>query len=386
MAAPAIGPIPAGAGGERAGPRRRRPSTSRPVPGLDDERSYASTARVEPRCARTGGTTRSGVFRPGPPRCGSRIPESPLSPGQLLLIDTAAEPAADPPVREIVTLVDGRPADHRPALSAWTWSASRGAPRTRCESTHDLTRTTRARQPRPGDPGPARDRSLRDLAPARGTSRGTAAGHRAHRRERHRCSSSTRLRRAPLAWLAQDESRRAAAAGDPSSTRSATAEGRGRSDGACSTRPWSGRSSRSIRCATAPSTRPWRAADYDGERRRHDPLRRRRLRRDSRRRRDLRGDLSRRRRRARQRRRRHASPGSTPRTRSPPGSSRSRTRLPATGGRDEESADKVREMAPQEFRATQYRAVRPEDYEQAADDACRGCSAPAPASATPGAG
>jgi predicted phage baseplate assembly protein len=40
--------------------------------------------------------------------------------------------------------------------------------------------------------------------------------------------------------------------------------------------------------------------------------------------------------------------------------------LPATGGRDEEPADQVREMAPQKFRAEQYRAVRAEDYEKAA--------------------
>jgi hypothetical protein len=40
--------------------------------------------------------------------------------------------------------------------------------------------------------------------------------------------------------------------------------------------------------------------------------------------------------------------------------------LPAAGGRDAESADRVREMAPQAFRARQYRAVRSEDYEKAA--------------------
>ena len=40
--------------------------------------------------------------------------------------------------------------------------------------------------------------------------------------------------------------------------------------------------------------------------------------------------------------------------------------LPGTGGRDEEPSDKVREMAPEAFRATQYRAVRREDYERAA--------------------
>ena len=40
--------------------------------------------------------------------------------------------------------------------------------------------------------------------------------------------------------------------------------------------------------------------------------------------------------------------------------------LPAAGGRDAESADQVRERAPQAFRARQYRAVRSEDYEKAA--------------------
>jgi hypothetical protein len=40
--------------------------------------------------------------------------------------------------------------------------------------------------------------------------------------------------------------------------------------------------------------------------------------------------------------------------------------LPAAGGRDEEPDDRVREMAPQHFRATQYRAVRAEDYEHTA--------------------
>ncbi|HXT30462.1 MAG TPA: baseplate J/gp47 family protein [Vicinamibacterales bacterium] len=40
--------------------------------------------------------------------------------------------------------------------------------------------------------------------------------------------------------------------------------------------------------------------------------------------------------------------------------------LAASGGRDEEPDDQVREMAPQRFRAQQYRAVRAEDYERAA--------------------
>ncbi len=40
--------------------------------------------------------------------------------------------------------------------------------------------------------------------------------------------------------------------------------------------------------------------------------------------------------------------------------------LAAYGGRDEEPDDQVREMAPQRFRAKQYRAVRSEDYERAA--------------------
>jgi predicted phage baseplate assembly protein len=40
--------------------------------------------------------------------------------------------------------------------------------------------------------------------------------------------------------------------------------------------------------------------------------------------------------------------------------------LAACGGRDEEPNDQVREMAPQRFRATQYRAVRAEDYDRAA--------------------
>jgi predicted phage baseplate assembly protein len=40
--------------------------------------------------------------------------------------------------------------------------------------------------------------------------------------------------------------------------------------------------------------------------------------------------------------------------------------LAGEGGRDEEAAAKVREMAPQAFRARQYRAVRSGDYEQAA--------------------
>jgi hypothetical protein len=40
--------------------------------------------------------------------------------------------------------------------------------------------------------------------------------------------------------------------------------------------------------------------------------------------------------------------------------------FPATGGADEETAERVRRRAPQEFRAVQYRAVRPEDYVAAA--------------------
>lgn len=40
--------------------------------------------------------------------------------------------------------------------------------------------------------------------------------------------------------------------------------------------------------------------------------------------------------------------------------------LPATGGRDWQSADQVREMAPQAFHTRQYRAVRSEDYQAAA--------------------
>ncbi len=42
--------------------------------------------------------------------------------------------------------------------------------------------------------------------------------------------------------------------------------------------------------------------------------------------------------------------------------------LPAAGGQDEETAEQVRELAPQAFRAVQYRAVRAEDYDQAAVD------------------
>ena len=40
--------------------------------------------------------------------------------------------------------------------------------------------------------------------------------------------------------------------------------------------------------------------------------------------------------------------------------------LAAAGGRDEEPTDQVREMAPQRFRATQFRAIRAEDYDRAA--------------------
>jgi hypothetical protein len=40
--------------------------------------------------------------------------------------------------------------------------------------------------------------------------------------------------------------------------------------------------------------------------------------------------------------------------------------LPAEGGADQEPADRVREMAPQAFRARQFRAVRAEDYQDAA--------------------
>ena len=39
----------------------------------------------------------------------------------------------------------------------------------------------------------------------------------------------------------------------------------------------------------------------------------------------------------------------------------------ATGGADEEPAQQVQRLAPQAFRAVQYRAVRPEDYEKAAE-------------------
>jgi predicted phage baseplate assembly protein len=41
--------------------------------------------------------------------------------------------------------------------------------------------------------------------------------------------------------------------------------------------------------------------------------------------------------------------------------------FPAAGGADEESNEHVRRMAPQAFRARQFRAVRPEDYEAAAE-------------------
>ena len=40
--------------------------------------------------------------------------------------------------------------------------------------------------------------------------------------------------------------------------------------------------------------------------------------------------------------------------------------LPTVDGRDEETAEQVRELAPQKFRAVQYRAVRAEDYDRAA--------------------
>lgn len=42
--------------------------------------------------------------------------------------------------------------------------------------------------------------------------------------------------------------------------------------------------------------------------------------------------------------------------------------LPAKGGEDAEPLDRIRELAPQAFRAKQYRAVRAEDYEHAAKD------------------
>ena len=41
--------------------------------------------------------------------------------------------------------------------------------------------------------------------------------------------------------------------------------------------------------------------------------------------------------------------------------------LPAIGGDDAEPLDRVRRLAPQEFRAVQFRAVRPEDYQAAAE-------------------
>ncbi len=41
--------------------------------------------------------------------------------------------------------------------------------------------------------------------------------------------------------------------------------------------------------------------------------------------------------------------------------------FPAEGGADEESDQRVRRLAPQAFRAKQFRAVRPEDYERAAE-------------------
>jgi hypothetical protein len=42
--------------------------------------------------------------------------------------------------------------------------------------------------------------------------------------------------------------------------------------------------------------------------------------------------------------------------------------LAAEGGQDEEPADRIRELAPQRFRAKQFRAVRAEDYDLAAKD------------------
>jgi hypothetical protein len=44
-----------------------------------------------------------------------------------------------------------------------------------------------------------------------------------------------------------------------------------------------------------------------------------------------------------------------------------RNPFPVTNGADAETADHIRRMAPQAFRAVQYRAVRPEDYEAAAE-------------------
>ncbi|HEX6086068.1 MAG TPA: baseplate J/gp47 family protein [Thermoanaerobaculia bacterium] len=41
--------------------------------------------------------------------------------------------------------------------------------------------------------------------------------------------------------------------------------------------------------------------------------------------------------------------------------------FPAAGGADEETAERVRRLAPQAFRAKQYRAVRPDDYSRAAE-------------------
>jgi hypothetical protein len=41
--------------------------------------------------------------------------------------------------------------------------------------------------------------------------------------------------------------------------------------------------------------------------------------------------------------------------------------FPAVGGADEETAERVRRLAPQQFRARQFRAVRPDDYSRAAE-------------------
>jgi uncharacterized phage protein gp47/JayE len=58
---------------------------------------------------------------------------------------------------------------------------------------------------------------------------------------------------------------------------------------------------------------------------------------------------------------------------------------PATGGRDEEPAEQVRELAPHAFRAVQQRAVRPEDYDLAVARTLPWVQRAARASATPAA-
>jgi hypothetical protein len=357
MAAPGNGSIPAGVAVSGQAPDGT-PVDFETGTGLDDEGSYPARPEWNPmhpywwddgqRCLPPGTT---GMW--------IKVPGSPLLPGQRLLIDTTADPQADPPVREIVTLVSvGPPTTDRlfgADVVQITWRDEDAL-----RSAHDLTRTIVRGNLVPATEGRrATDRFVTSRQP-------WVAGALPRAIVRTGANGSLQflhtLQRGPLAWLAQENP---AERPRPELHLYEVSDGRRRwpfrrslldatvdrkvvtvdpiryraTDVAIGATEYDGEDGHTIRFGDGVfGATPADGAVFEvvyrcgggvrgnvaaGSISRVDPA--------------------------------HPVSASIASVTNP---------LPGTGGRDQESSEKVRELAPYAYQATPYRAVRREDYEQ----------------------